>query len=128
MCIPPSPPTPFFQHSGHVASHATPLLPPCEQHPEVSFSLELVAVMTGWSYNGTHGRFNQRHWIVEQLQKLPTTIPFCRQFLKMAHAFKIIISSQKLKCGRILTTSQYTITTILYFKTQRTVLENAKVT
>ena len=39
-----------------------------------------------------------------------------------------IISSEKLKCGWTLTTSQYTITHILYFKTQRTVIENTKVT
>jgi len=42
--------------------------------------------------------------------------------------FKIIISSEKLKHGRTLTTSQYTITHILYFKTLRTVIENTKVT
>ena len=44
------------------------------------------------------------------------------------HRFKIqdyfIISSEKLKRGRTLTTSQYAI----YFKTQRTVIENTKVT
>ena len=39
-----------------------------------------------------------------------------------------IISSEKLKRGWTLTTSQYTITSILYFKTQRTVIENTKVT
>ena len=42
--------------------------------------------------------------------------------------FKISISSEKLNCGWTLTTSQYTITHILYFKTQRTVIENVKVT
>ena len=39
-----------------------------------------------------------------------------------------IISSEKLKHGWTLTTPQYTITHILYFKTQRTVIENTKVT
>jgi len=41
-----------------------------------------------------------------------------------------IISSEKLKCGWTLTTSQlwqYTITHIVYFKTQRTVIQNKKV-
>ena len=42
--------------------------------------------------------------------------------------FKIIISSEKLKRDWTLTTSQYTITHIVYFKTQRTVIENTKVT
>ena len=37
-----------------------------------------------------------------------------------------IISSKKLKHGWTLTTSQYTITHTVYFKTQRTVTENAK--
>ena len=41
--------------------------------------------------------------------------------------FKIIISSEKLKRGRTLTISQYTITHIVYFKTQRRVIENTKV-
>ena len=36
------------------------------------------------------------------------------------------ISPEKLKCGWTWTTSQYTITHILYFKTQRTVVENKK--
>ena len=39
---------------------------------------------------------------------------------------KIIITSQILKSVWTLTTSQYTITHIVYFKTQRTVLENTK--
>ena len=39
-----------------------------------------------------------------------------------------IISSEKLKRGWTLTTSQYTGTHILYFKTQRAVIENTKVT
>ena len=39
-----------------------------------------------------------------------------------------IISSEKLERGWTLTTSQYTIAHILYFKTQRTVTENTKVT
>ena len=39
-----------------------------------------------------------------------------------------IISSEKLKHGWTLTTSQYTITHIIYFKTQKTVVENTKVT
>ena len=37
-----------------------------------------------------------------------------------------IISSEKLKRGCTLTASQYTITYIVYFKTQRTVIENTK--
>ena len=37
-----------------------------------------------------------------------------------------IISSEKFKCGWTLTTSQYTITHSVYFKTQRTVFENTK--
>ena len=41
--------------------------------------------------------------------------------------FKIVISSEKLKRGWTLTTSQYTITHIVYFKTQRTAIENTKV-
>ena len=41
----------------------------------------------------------------------------------MDSRFKIIIS-EKLKCGGTLTTSQYTVTHIVYFKTQRTVIEN----
>ena len=39
-----------------------------------------------------------------------------------------IITSEKLKCGWTSTSSQYTITLIVYFKTQRTVIENTKVT
>ena len=39
-----------------------------------------------------------------------------------------IISSEKLQHDWTLTTSHYTITHILYFKTQRTVIENTKVT
>ena len=39
-----------------------------------------------------------------------------------------IISSDKLKRGWTLTTSRYTTTHIVYFKTQRTIVENTKVT
>ena len=39
-----------------------------------------------------------------------------------------IMSSEKLKHGVTLTTSQVTITRIKYFNTQRTVMENTKVT
>ena len=75
-----------------------------------------------------------------------SALRMCHSMLQWAHsiflclntlhlldqAFKIqdyfIISSEKPKQDWTLTTSQYTITHILYFKTQRTVTKNTKVT
>ena len=71
--------------------------------------------------------------IVSQLVQQPPCSGACHRKDEIAvEMFKIqdyfIISSQKLKRGGTLTTSQYTITHILYFKIQRTVIENTEVT
>ena len=64
--------------------------------------------------------------------ELLTRMYHLEQGIHRMWGFKIqdyyIISSEKLKCGWTLTASQYTITHIVYFKTQRTVIENTKVT
>ena len=72
---------------------------------------------------------HMQKWSMINIYAISLHRKYTRQTQDCVHfnsRFKIIISSEKLKRGWTLTTTQYTITHILYFKTQRTVIENTK--
>ena len=58
----------------------------------------------------------------------PLQLPLQVSRFKIIKITLLSVSSEKLKRGRTLTTSQYTITHILYFKIQKSVIEHTKVT
>ena len=66
-------------------------------------------------------------WLLVLSLLLLLEITICLGFVFKIQDYFIILS-EKLKHGWTLTTSQYTITRIVYFKTQRTVTENTTFT